>query len=203
MPIVPPRYRFGSILYLQFGSAPLQPVKQITNRIMSFIVPRGTLVPTYVPKMACGRLPAASRNESNLASISLNNGKLLFPLLSGAQSQLKASIRKNVLPQISTSILDSPNPPKDAGINKAPGRSSSRVIAQSNSDIFSRVAESEVEKQHGIWPNANTTCTADELHYVDAGPWKLALWRYLPPPNVSSCYRILFSTCADSSASVK
>ena len=163
--------------------------------MMSFSVPRGSLVPTCVPKMACGRLPAASRNESNLASISLNNGKLLFPLLSGAQSHLKASIRKNMLPQINTSILDSPDPPKYAGINKAPGRSSTRVLAQSESDMLSTVAESEVEKQHGIWPNANTTCTADELHYVDAGPWKLALWRYLPPPDVSSFTGLFFNLC--------
>lgn len=159
--------------------------------MMSFGVPSGSfndsLIPTGAPKAASARLPATSRNESNLASrISLTKAKLLFPLLSGSHSQLKAMIRKNLLPRISASMLDSSDPHKFAGLDEALGRSSTRVSAQSKSDMMSRAAESEVEKQLGIGINPNTTCTADELHYVDAGAWKLALWRYLPNPNVSN-----------------
>lgn len=185
MPIVPPRFRYSSILYLHLSSAPLQSVRKVATRMMSFGVPSGLLIPIGVPKAASARLPATTRNKSNLASISLTKDKVLFPLLSGSQSQLKASIRQNLLPQI-RSMLDSSDPHKFAGVYEAVGRSSTRVMAQSKSDMISSAAESEVEKQLGIWPNPNTTCTADELHYVDAGPWKLALWRYLPHPNVSN-----------------
>lgn len=37
-------------------------------------------------------------------------------------------------------------------------------------------------------PDKPSICTADELHYVSVpnSDWRLALWRYKPPPKVSS-----------------
>lgn len=43
---------------------------------------------------------------------------------------------------------------------------------------------SDVASQGDSWMNKREyPCTADELHYVSSGDWRLALWRYKPPPH--------------------
>lgn len=42
--------------------------------------------------------------------------------------------------------------------------------------------------------NKPSLCTADELHYVSVNnsDWKLALWRYIPPPQVQLFFVFVF-----------
>ncbi|XP_042501977.1 uncharacterized protein LOC122079512 isoform X2 [Macadamia integrifolia] len=62
-------------------------------------------------------------------------------------------------------------------------RVSVRAFSSASSSSSAVVGEATtVEKNHNPKPSV---CTADELHYVPVanGDWRLALWRYNPPPN--------------------
>ncbi|XP_060181073.1 uncharacterized protein LOC132610736 [Lycium barbarum] len=50
--------------------------------------------------------------------------------------------------------------------------------------VFSTIGETATKKSHKV-SNKPPICTADELHYVSLNTcdWRLALWRYLPPPQ--------------------
>ncbi|KAL5828215.1 hypothetical protein ACOSQ4_020012 [Xanthoceras sorbifolium] len=76
-----------------------------------------------------------------------------------------------------------PNPPllprrrAPAAARRLPSRSS-RVLAFSTTGDETEVVRKEVSEKPPV-------CTADELHYVSVSDsdWRLALWRYNPPPQ--------------------
>lgn len=66
--------------------------------------------------------------------------------------------------------------------------SSSRPLTPASLRTPTRSFNAAAASSATTTPDKPSICTADELHYVSVpnSDWRLALWRYKPPPKVSS-----------------